>query len=73
MYLTELTTPFKLNVKHVGGLTYLTLNDKTTVLTDQQLESLEYNLTDISHAILMARLYQQAKESSGCTNTTTNS
>ncbi len=62
MYLNHLIDNFRLNVKKVAGLTYVTLNGKTTVLNDESLERLEYNLTDLNHAIMMARAYQLTRE-----------
>ncbi len=62
MYLNELIDQFKLNIKKVAGLTYITLNGKTTVLNDGSLDRLEYSLTDLNHAIMLARIHQQTEE-----------
>lgn len=51
MNLTDLTKDFKLNIKYIEPLTYLTLNGKTTVLNYEEIEGLEYGLASLAHAI----------------------
>ena len=52
----QLTEPFKLNIQCTSGLHFITFNGATTVLNDEELEQLEYNLTDINHAITMYKV-----------------
>ena len=52
----QLADQFKLNIKHTSGLHFVTFNGVTSVLNDKELEQLEYNLTDINHAITMYKI-----------------
>ena len=52
----QLTEKFKLNMQHTSGLHFISFNGATTVLNDEELEQLEYNLTDINHAITMYKI-----------------
>jgi len=58
MKLTDLTKNFKLNIKYIEPLTYITLNGRTTVLNYEEIEDLEYGLTNLAHAI---SLYKQSE------------
>jgi hypothetical protein len=58
MNLKDLGDNFKLNLKFIEPLTYLTLNGKTTLLNYDELENLEYGLTNLAHAI---SLYKQSE------------
>ena len=51
MDLIDLAKDFKLTMKHVDPFTCLTLNGKTTILNNKELEDLEHGLTNLSHAI----------------------
>ncbi len=53
MKMTDLTLPFALNIKYIAPLHYITFNGRTTVLNDDELESLEFGLTDFAHALCM--------------------
>ena len=55
----QLTTQFALNIKYIAPLHYITFNGRTTLLTDKELEELEYGLADFAHAISM---YQRTRE-----------
>ncbi len=52
----QLIEPFKLNIQHTSGLHFITVSGVTTVLNDEELEKLEYSLTDINHAITMYKI-----------------
>lgn len=51
MNILALTQDFSLELKRVGESTDLKLNKVTICMTDDELEELEYNLTNLSHAI----------------------
>ena len=52
----QLVEPFKLNIQHTSGLHFITFNGVTSVLSDEELEKLEYSLTDMNHAITMYKI-----------------
>jgi hypothetical protein len=52
----QLIEPFKLNIQNTSGLHFISFNGSTTVLNDEEIEQLEYNLTDINHAITMYKI-----------------
>lgn len=58
----QLMEPFKLNMKYVSGLHFITLNEVTTVLNDDELEKLEFSLTDLNHAITMYKIANKLEE-----------
>lgn len=51
MNILALTQDFTLELHRVGQSTDLKLNKVTICMTDDELEELEYNLTNLSHAI----------------------
>jgi len=51
MNIAELAKDFKVSIKRIDPLNYLVLNGRTLVLNDDELEDLEYGLTNLSHAI----------------------
>ncbi len=53
MNILALTQEFNLELKRVGESTDLKLNKVTICMTDDELEELEYNLANLSHAISM--------------------
>ena len=52
----KMTEKFKLNIQHTNALHFITFNGVTTVLNDEELEKLEYSLTDLNHAITMYKI-----------------
>jgi hypothetical protein len=58
MNLQELCSNFKLNLKFIEPLTYMTLNGDTIIYNYDELEDLEYGLVNLLHAI---SLYKQAE------------
>ena len=51
MNIAELVNDFKISIKCIAPLNYITLNGRTLVLNDDELEDLEYGLTNLSHSI----------------------
>lgn len=58
MNVAELSKDFKMQIKRISPLNYLTLNGDTLVLTDEELEEFEYGLTNLLHAICV---YKRAR------------
>lgn len=51
MNLKQLTIPFTLKMKYIAPLHYIAFNDKIEVLTHDELEEIEYALTDMLHGL----------------------
>jgi hypothetical protein len=58
MNLKPLCDNFKLNLKFIEPLTYMTLNGQTIIYNYAELEDLEYGLVNLAHAI---NLYKQSE------------
>lgn len=59
MYIAQLAKDYKVSIKRVDPLNFIALNNETLVLNDDELEDLEYGLTNLLHAI---SVYKREKE-----------